>query len=96
MSEPDLLERTKMALAEVGYDPHYVRHGRRSGTVQISFDVPAIERWRAGQIARAHPDGPFICWRHYEPTDHDWHARDAAFTACLADRPLVRDCGITR
>lgn len=97
MSGPDLLERTRMALAEVGHD--VLMRAEADGSVFAGAGVPLMDLWRATSIARSieAPDEQ-ICWLCSEATIV-WgflqvHAADRA--ACLADRPLVRDCGVTR
>lgn len=90
MSGPDLLERTRMALAEAGYPNAEVKplYGGIDCAIILSGPnaVPDEVCWRAHHVAN--PTGTVLpCW-----TCWDWGTADA----CLADRPLVRDCGIDR
>ena len=96
MTAPDLLERTRMALAEVGYDPSRVTM-TANGTIRTWGNIPRIDRWRATSIARASGEKQ-ICFECRDPLGPapGCAAITAARAACLADRPLVRDCGVTR
>lgn len=96
MSGPDLLERTRMALAEVGYDPLLATEGPRK-VVVIDGSVSMLDAWRAVSIARMSQDRQscFAC-RSMIPTNADMETLLATSAGCRADRPLVRDCGVTR
>lgn len=92
MSAPDLLERTRMALAEAGYPEATVRQDGDDIWITTSGARQNVERvdcWRAFEASGAHKEmlGRYVCWEHYGDADPD---------ACLADRPLVRDCGLPR
>lgn len=85
-----------MALAEVGYDDVQVR--LTPGGSIVLFPVPPGDvGWKAVSLARHASGEKNMCrsCRHR----HRWDTYEghlAARTACLADRPLVRDCGVTR
>ena len=89
----DMLERVRRCVAEAGYDPAYVKPGRnRPGSIAITLSrssgngivecVPHEVAWRARSLA-GETDRCYACYR---PEGE----------ACVADRPLVLDCGVTR
>lgn len=94
MSAPDLLERTRMALAEVGYDPSHV-HPIPGGGLSIKTTIPALDRWRAASIAVGNSPRNF-CYACIPGRSGDVTKTKSVASACLADRPLVRDCGVAR
>ena len=90
-----LVERTKMALAEAGY-PDADVEWKDDGGLSVDGTIPHAVAWRACEIAWASVDAvrPPCCEAcsaiASELNDID------VYRACLADRPLVRDCGVTR
>lgn len=94
MTAPDLLERSRMALAEAGYPDAEVARDDDGDLTITTFSqhqiavVPSLDVWRAFCVADAFAE---MCGREAGFTC--WEAVGVA--ACLADRPLVRDCGRT-
>ena len=90
MSGPDLLERIRMALAEAGHGDARVFLDDRNNLTVTRFSpeqtsvVPVADVWRAFSVAGFST----ICRECFNAlrSAHD----------CLADRPLVRDCGVAR
>lgn len=97
MSGPDLLERTRMALAEAGYPNVTVRSymGRPCVTAGA---VPSEVMWKAISTVRGEGRSEQMCWacRLTVPDGTPLAGIDRITERCLADRPLVRDCGVAR
>lgn len=92
----ELLERTRMALAEVGHDPDLAKlYGDHVGITRTGPNpISRLDIWRATSIARR-PGDKHICWtcRSAAP-DGDGAQLEDAFIACRASAPLVRNCGL--
>ena len=95
---PSLLERTRMALAEVGYPPEVTRSTDDPEVIQfLRGAVPHQVAWRAASIARGACGMKQLCFACAEAgasLDVDRYADAKA--RCLADRPCVMDCGVER
>lgn len=97
MSSPDLLERVRMCLAEVGVDQMFAVEVDEFGGIEFEWNCPDRVAWRAAELGRA-PDGlEPICWVCSEDA---WHLPAHAYRmrrhACLATRPCMEDCGRDR
>lgn len=101
---PDLLERMRMCVADVGYRPGAIMdptHEQRSRGVDFVYDVdelPSRVAWMASSIADPAPSGDHLCWAchpaHHGPVrDELWLE---AQRRCLATLPCVEDCGVSR
>lgn len=94
MTAPDLLERVRMALAEAGY-PNADVVLNADGRLTLPGYIPFEPSWRAVELAWSTTGGRAPCCLACSVVASE--TEDAAvFRACLADRPLVRDCGVAR
>lgn len=92
---PDLLERIRMCLAEVGVVDGRV-YRRDDGRVAL-LAADMHTEWRAVSIA-AWPRH-LVCWScHQARQEHadDLDGFNAATAACLAVRPCTEDCGASQ
>lgn len=95
---PDLLERMRMCVAEVGHDPSLVtRNPNEPGTAQWWGGGDGRDFWRAMSLVRHSVGRSQMCWEcarlamHLASDD-----RKAALDACEATRPCTADCGASR
>lgn len=97
---PDLLERTRMALAEVGVDPMLVRWHPTAGGELLNvsgYRADFAVLWRAEQLAKHHDaDRVIHCLACALRSSRDYRPDAVVFADCLAYLPLTEDCGIDR
>lgn len=93
--EPDLLERVRMCLAEVGAETTGVTF--EDEVIYCSWEVEFRTAWMAVSIARI-PEGIkpacFAC-----AAAHQFRSAErirAGRDRCLASRPCQEDCGVDR
>lgn len=93
MGHPNLLERVRMALAEAGYPNAAVELHPTDGVIVWGgnpADPPDEVTWMAlGVAAGPDRDDSYSCFEC-------WMLGGQQNESCLADRPLVRDCGVQR
>jgi|DEB19_MinimDraft_3_1074340.scaffolds.fasta_scaffold72997_4 hypothetical protein len=94
---PDLIERVRMCLAEVGEDPEGIWRGP-DGTIFVAAHVSKRMAWKARCL---------VLWTEKRRTDGCWACAHAASlkgteackavrTTCRAYLPLTEDCGVSR
>lgn len=96
---PDLLERVRMCLAEVGEPTRglaLLPKGRVAFPPGVAYDV----QWRALSIARVatgEKQSCLACSARWTSLPQ-WSRPDpiASRDACLANRPCMEDCGLDR
>jgi hypothetical protein len=97
MSEPDLLERVRMCLAEVGENPERV-YLHPSGAVACREGDPRLF-WRAFVLsltpAQREQMMCFACYSAMEPPSCP-SDQQATSDKCRASLPLTEDCGVDR
>jgi len=98
---PDLLERMRMCLFDVGVDPEAAQRVRPGVINTNGVDVDNRTAWRAMTIARLHPDRScktmcFQCAFAARVIAGDKVAYRAATRRCAARLPLTEDCGVDR
>lgn len=86
----DVVERVRMALAEIGYDPNLVRGPRpgEAGTVHYNRRIPIMVAWRARETALLAEPKCLACLT--------WQQEKQALVSCLAERRFMEDCGVER
>ena len=99
MSGPDLLERVRMCLAEVGEDPNAARLHDDYPDMVTTTGLDRRTSWRAVEVAKAHDPGRKPrCWACRQSlglrVSHE--TLEANRHACLATRPCMEDCGLER
>lgn len=84
-----------MALAEIGFGPDHVYV--REGKIKYA-GLPDDVAWRAGSVVMGRTSRQYCrtCFLASRAFATGSDARRVALDACLADRPLVHDCGIAR
>jgi len=94
---PDLLERTRMALFDVGEDPMLAIR-TEGNVIWFSGRTPDDVAWRAGSIAKMADGGqPSMCRSCYvESCRTTLEDVMAARARCAAYLPLTEDCGVDR
>ena len=99
---PDLLERTRMALFDVGEDPESVSWSPNTpGTLfapglWYASDDQVRLLWAAEQIASFAPGGVLLCWACQLDHRDQGTAYAATLARCTAYLPLTEDCGVDR
>lgn len=94
---PDLLERTRMALMEVGADPSLVRASEHPDIIESHRSLDNRVAWRAVSLARMAVGDRTSCFAcscrcWWETTEGALAIRDR----CEATRPMTEDCGVDR
>ncbi len=95
MSGPDLLERVRMCLAEVGEDSDQVWVDPVRRVLCYGPRVAVHNVWRARELVATGVDGPAnnpICWACFQASPRDAIQQ----RNCLATRPCMEDCGLDR
>ena len=91
MSDPDLLERMRMAVSDCGYDPADIMAPKLDGAVVTWLVTPDRVVWQALQVCRR---GKYVCWRC--STVYPIRRRLATAHTCTAYLPCTEDCGAER
>ena len=95
MTAPDVLERTRMALAEAGHPNALVYW--EGPSLCIDGTIPFCDAWRAMEIAWGpEPSHRPCCAKCSELASELGADGIDTYRSCAADRPLMADCGVHR
>ena len=96
MSGPDMLERVRMCLAEVGEDPGLASQTDEGALLILGDPRVAWRAWSIAAVPLANPN-KYLCWTCCTTKPATSKAEAGAIrAACEATRPCVEDCGRDR